>query len=217
MMHGLLTFHCCYCVGFLLLLCCFSFLSHRVFSWVGCEMGVVSLHCLGVYVCAPPPSFLNKPMRYIPPFEDAFKEYIRSNSAPDKHPSPKLVYHIGFSGSFGSNRVNPRTLIATFLGKMVCVEGIVTKCSLVRPKVVTRYCYCCFCSSSSSSCCCCCLLTTRIHACVLRRALTYTRQVSSVDLYGLCGSIVIVIALVCIVCMCECDVLSRPPWSLSLN
>ncbi len=97
---------------------------------------------LFVFVCVflcPISSFLSKPMRYIPPFEDALREYIRSNSAPDKHPSAKLVYHLGFSGSFGSNRVNPRTLIATFLGKMVCVEGIVTKCSLVRPKVVTRY------------------------------------------------------------------------------
>jgi DNA replication licensing factor MCM3 len=74
------------------------------------------------------------------------------------------VYHLGFSGSFGAHRVNPRTLVASLLGKMVCVEGIVTKCtlfffflfalcvhlksllclsgSLVRPKVVTSVHYC---------------------------------------------------------------------------
>jgi DNA replicative helicase MCM subunit Mcm2 (Cdc46/Mcm family) len=94
-------------------------------------------------------------MRYVPAFESAFKEYIRDNSLPEKHPGPKvcdlralpstwhqhtaldffvscvsqLVYHLGFSGSFGANRVNARTLTAHLLGKMVCVEGIVTKCT----------------------------------------------------------------------------------------
>jgi DNA replicative helicase MCM subunit Mcm2 (Cdc46/Mcm family) len=44
----------------------------------------------------------------------------------------QLVYHLGFSGSFGSHRVNPRTLVADFLGKLVCVEGIVTKCNYLN-------------------------------------------------------------------------------------
>lgn len=47
-----------------------------------------------------------------------------------------IPYYIGFSGSFGDNHVNPRTLRAMYLGKFVCIEGIVTHCSLVRPKVV---------------------------------------------------------------------------------
>ena len=33
-------------------------------------------------------------------------------------------------------RVTPRTLAAQFISKLVEVEGIVTKCSLVRPKLV---------------------------------------------------------------------------------
>lgn len=37
-------------------------------------------------------------------------------------------FYVGFRGSFGDNYVNPRTLRAAFLGKMVCLEGIVTKC-----------------------------------------------------------------------------------------
>ncbi|OWA51644.1 DNA replication licensing factor Mcm3 [Hypsibius exemplaris] len=43
---------------------------------------------------------------------------------------------IGLSGSFGARHVSPRTLNARLLGGMVCIEGIVTKCSLVRPKIV---------------------------------------------------------------------------------
>ena len=35
-------------------------------------------------------SFLTLPMRYVPPFEDAFKDYIKANYPADKHPSPKV-------------------------------------------------------------------------------------------------------------------------------
>uniref|UniRef100_T1JLC5 DNA replication licensing factor MCM3 n=1 Tax=Strigamia maritima TaxID=126957 RepID=T1JLC5_STRMM len=51
-------------------------------------------------------------------------------------------FFIGFEGSFGSRHVSPRTLTARFLGNVVCVEGIVTKCSLVRPKIVRSVHYC---------------------------------------------------------------------------
>ena len=37
-------------------------------------------------------------------------------------------FHIGFEGSFGSKHVTPRTLSSRFIGNLVCVEGIVTKC-----------------------------------------------------------------------------------------
>lgn len=51
-------------------------------------------------------------------------------------------FHVGFEGSFGSKHVSPRTLSARFLGNLVCVEGIVTKCSLVRPKIMRSVHYC---------------------------------------------------------------------------
>ncbi|XP_023230051.1 DNA replication licensing factor MCM3-like [Centruroides sculpturatus] len=51
-------------------------------------------------------------------------------------------FYIGLEGSFGSKHVTPRTLQARQLGSIVCVEGIVTKCSLVRPKVVRSVHYC---------------------------------------------------------------------------
>ncbi|XP_061562970.1 DNA replication licensing factor MCM3 [Cololabis saira] len=51
-------------------------------------------------------------------------------------------FFVGLEGSFGAKHVSPRTLTARLLGSMVCVEGIVTKCSLVRPKVVRSVHYC---------------------------------------------------------------------------
>jgi DNA replication licensing factor MCM3 len=37
-------------------------------------------------------------------------------------------FYISFEGSFGNKHVTPRTLTTRFLGNMVCVEGIVTRC-----------------------------------------------------------------------------------------
>ncbi len=49
---------------------------------------------------------------------------------------------VGFDGSFGSHLVSPRTLSSQYLTHLVAVEGIVTKCSLVRPKVAKSVHYC---------------------------------------------------------------------------
>ena len=46
------------------------------------------------------------------------------------------------SCSLGERHVNPRTLKSRLLSNLVCCEGIVTKCSLVRPKVVRSVHYC---------------------------------------------------------------------------
>ncbi|ETN98751.1 hypothetical protein RFI_38736 [Reticulomyxa filosa] len=52
------------------------------------------------------------------------------------------VYKIGLEGGFGAQRVTPQQLMAHNLTQMVCLEGIVTKMSLVRPKVVQTVHYC---------------------------------------------------------------------------
>lgn len=44
-------------------------------------------------------------------------------------------YELNFN-SFGAKHVSPRTLAASFLGNMVCVEGIVTKCESTSKKQI---------------------------------------------------------------------------------
>ncbi|EUB63480.1 DNA replication licensing factor MCM3 [Echinococcus granulosus] len=51
-------------------------------------------------------------------------------------------FFVGFEGSFGSMHVSPRTLTSALLGHMVCVEGIVTRASIVRPKITCSVHYC---------------------------------------------------------------------------
>jgi DNA replication licensing factor MCM3 len=46
------------------------------------------------------------------------------------------MYYCAYIGSFGQFACNPRTLSSQYLNHMVSLEGIVTKCSLVRPKVI---------------------------------------------------------------------------------
>ena len=40
------------------------------------------------------------------------------------------AFFVGLEGGFGAHHVTPRGLSARLLGKMVCVEGIVSKCKL---------------------------------------------------------------------------------------
>ena len=46
------------------------------------------------------------------------------------------MYYCAYIGSFGEFACNPRTLNSRHLNHMVSLEGIVTKCSLVRPKIM---------------------------------------------------------------------------------
>ncbi|KAF8930525.1 MCM DNA helicase complex subunit [Haplosporangium gracile] len=82
---------------------------------------------------------MNSPMEYIPDFTKALTQ-IAETIQPDD--IGDRVLYIGLKGSFGDHHVNPRTLRAKHLGKLVCLEGIVTRCGLVRPKVVHSVHYC---------------------------------------------------------------------------
>ena len=58
-----------------------------------------------------------------------------------QHPGLKL--HVEVVGNLGGQyHVTPRTLLASLLNRLVRVEGIVTRCSLVRPKVQRSVHYC---------------------------------------------------------------------------
>ncbi|KAK4947653.1 MCM DNA helicase complex subunit [Elasticomyces elasticus] len=80
---------------------------------------------------------LYKPFDYSLAFDAALKNIIGTipNRPPFEQDEDRL-YYVAYSGSFGENTCNPRTLGSSLLNRMICLEGIVTKCSLVRPKVV---------------------------------------------------------------------------------
>lgn len=73
-------------------------------------------------------------------FQRALKEFV--GSADPVYSKQYDEFFIGLEGSFGNKHVTPRTLTSRYLGNMVCVEGIVTKSSLVRPKIIRSVHYC---------------------------------------------------------------------------
>ncbi|XP_053737084.1 DNA replication licensing factor MCM3 [Synchiropus splendidus] len=73
-------------------------------------------------------------------FQRALKDLVASVDA--TYAKQYEEFFIGLEGSFGTKHVTPRTLTSRLLGSIVCVEGIITKCSLVRPKVVRSVHYC---------------------------------------------------------------------------
>ena len=101
---------------------------------------------------------LNDPLRYMRPLEGAVTEVADALNTADDDGSMQLdeeddtlgkrrkkdnnKYFVGVEGSFGANHTTPRGLTSKLLSKMVCVEGIVTKVSVVRPKVKKSVHYC---------------------------------------------------------------------------
>ncbi|XP_022222795.1 DNA replication licensing factor Mcm3 [Drosophila obscura] len=73
-------------------------------------------------------------------FGRALKEY--ASTVDPSYAKLHEDFFVGFEGCFGNRHVTPRSLTCIYLGNMVCVEGIVTKVSLIRPKVVRSVHYC---------------------------------------------------------------------------
>ena len=80
---------------------------------------------------------LQQPFDFALAFDRALHEVVSSlPNTTQKQTSEDTMYYCAFSGSFGQYSCNPRTLSSSHLNHMVSLEGIVTRCSLVRPKVV---------------------------------------------------------------------------------
>uniref|UniRef100_A0A1A9UNX1 DNA replication licensing factor MCM3 n=1 Tax=Glossina austeni TaxID=7395 RepID=A0A1A9UNX1_GLOAU len=73
-------------------------------------------------------------------FGRALKEYV--STVDPTYAKGYEDFFVGFEGCFGNRHLTPRSLTSTYLGNLVCVEGIVTKVSLIRPKVVRSVHYC---------------------------------------------------------------------------
>ncbi|KAK0388711.1 hypothetical protein NLU13_4954 [Sarocladium strictum] len=80
---------------------------------------------------------LRQPFDYSLAFNHALKKIVETipQARPDQT-ARETVYYCAWAGSFGLNACNPRTLSSQHLNYMVSLEGIVTRCSLIRPKVV---------------------------------------------------------------------------------
>ncbi|KAI0508347.1 MCM2/3/5 family-domain-containing protein [Xylaria bambusicola] len=76
------------------------------------------------------------PFDYIVAFNYALKKVVETipQARPDQT-HEDVLYYCAWAGSFGLNACNPRTLSSNHLNHMVSIEGIVTRCSLIRPKV----------------------------------------------------------------------------------
>lgn len=80
---------------------------------------------------------LATPFDYILAFNQALKNIVKTiNTARPDQTDEETMYYCAWAGSFGLHACNPRTLSAHHLNQMVSVEGIVTRCSLIRPKIV---------------------------------------------------------------------------------
>ncbi|KAK3117113.1 MCM DNA helicase complex subunit [Teratosphaeriaceae sp. CCFEE 6253] len=80
---------------------------------------------------------LNQPFDFAQAFDRALKDVVRTlGNRPAHETAEETMYYCAYIGSFGEYACNPRTLSSHYLNHMVSLEGIVTKCSLVRPKVV---------------------------------------------------------------------------------
>ncbi|KAI9754824.1 MAG: MCM DNA helicase complex subunit [Lichina confinis] len=80
---------------------------------------------------------LRSPFDFAPAFDRALKDIVTTlPNRPANETAEDTMYYCAFIGSFGEFACNPRTLSSAHLNHMICLEGIVTKCSLVRPKVV---------------------------------------------------------------------------------
>ncbi|KAJ6036471.1 DNA replication licensing factor mcm3 [Penicillium herquei] len=80
---------------------------------------------------------LTSPFDYSEAFDRALKEVVKTlPGRPAKETSDEVTYYCAYVGAFGEFSCNPRTLGSQHLNRMVSLEGIVTKCSLVRPKII---------------------------------------------------------------------------------
>ncbi|KAI9824402.1 MAG: MCM DNA helicase complex subunit [Thelocarpon impressellum] len=80
---------------------------------------------------------LLQPFDFVSAFDQALKNIVTAiPSRPARETAAETMYYCAYTGSFGESACNPRTLSSAHLNRMVSLEGIVTKCSLVRPKVV---------------------------------------------------------------------------------
>ncbi|PCH33329.1 ATP dependent DNA helicase [Wolfiporia cocos MD-104 SS10] len=103
---------------------------------------IVSLDDLRGYRRELADGLLRHPVDFLPALDEALANVVARAHDSEKHDAAGREFRVGLSGSFGDHHVSPRTLRAAQLGTTICLEGIVTRCSLVRPKMLKSVHYC---------------------------------------------------------------------------
>lgn len=83
---------------------------------------------------------LNTPADYLPACERALRDTVLTIYDPTDSRYEAMdenqQFYLSFKGSFGDHQVSPRSINSHHLSQMVSIEGIVTRASLVRPKII---------------------------------------------------------------------------------
>ncbi|CAG0923897.1 unnamed protein product [Notodromas monacha] len=85
---------------------------------------------------------LKAPVDELIAFQGALKEMVGLLKPELAKELSNMEFFVGLEGTFGSKHVSPRSLSSRFLGSLVCCDGIVTKCTTIKPKVVKSVHYC---------------------------------------------------------------------------
>lgn len=85
-----------------------------------------------------PQKIISEPYVYVSPFEEVIRDLVDLEREIDKSSLKSSLFNarVGFNGWFGRNHLTPRGLTARNVNQMVCVEGIISQCSIVKPKLV---------------------------------------------------------------------------------
>ena len=98
---------------------------------------IVSMNDLRAYMGGYISDLMARPRLFMIAMQRAAIEYAKEldPTAADKAPQLETL-QIGFEDSLGENTVSPRGLTSALLKNLVVVEGIVTKCANVKPRLV---------------------------------------------------------------------------------
>ena len=87
----------------------------------------VSINDIRAYNAEYANGLLESPMEFLPPFDKALRDIVSTLANPFKAVIQEPVY-VGLYGSFGENQVKATDLNALYIGRLICIEGIVSKC-----------------------------------------------------------------------------------------
>ena len=96
---------------------------------------------------------IRKPIASIKLFEAHLKTLVEEVESNQTFKKPMVTnthlltkkefpYKVTFEGMFGKNLVSPRGLNSSLTNQLVCIQGIITRQSIVRPKLVHSVHYC---------------------------------------------------------------------------